>query len=69
MFSEVQRITSVIPHDDLAIQWDVCVEMVIWDGQPSLFRPVPGQRELIKETLKRCLKAVPSDVDMGVHLC
>jgi hypothetical protein len=69
MFSEVQRIADAIPHDDLAIQWDVCVEMVIWDGQPSIFPPFPGARELIKQTLKRCFEAVPRDVDMGVHLC
>jgi methionine synthase II (cobalamin-independent) len=69
MFGEVRRITEAIPHDDLAIQWDLCVEMVIWDGQPSIFPVFPGARELVKQTLKHCLQAVPRDVDMGVHLC
>jgi methionine synthase II (cobalamin-independent) len=69
MFDEVARIADAIPHEDLAIQWDVCVEMVIWDGQPSVIPPFPGARELIKYTLGRCFDAVPDDVEMGVHLC
>lgn len=69
MFGEVKRLTNAIPHDDLAIQWDVCLEMVLWDGQSSAALPFPDARQMIAETLTRCLNAVPADVEMGVHLC
>jgi hypothetical protein len=69
MFAEVQRLTDAIPHDDLAIQWDVCIEMIIWDGQPSIVPAFPGAQEVVKQTLKRCLDAVPADVELGIHLC
>jgi hypothetical protein len=32
MIAEVKRICDAIPHKDLAIQWDVCFEMLVWDG-------------------------------------
>ena len=31
---EVEAVCAAIPHHDLCIQWDVCHEMLIWDGQP-----------------------------------
>ena len=42
MIAEVAALCRHIPHKDLCIQWDVCNEMVIWDGQPS--DAVPGRR-------------------------
>ncbi len=33
MLREVERIGKAIPHNDLSIQWDVCIEMVAWDGR------------------------------------
>jgi hypothetical protein len=69
MFAEVKRIADAIPHEDLALQWDVCIEMIIWDGQPSIVPSFPGAREIVTATLKSCLKAVPSDIELGVHLC
>jgi hypothetical protein len=69
MFADVQHIADAIPREDLAIQWDVCVEMIMWDGQPSIVPQFPGARDVIKQTLKRCFDAVPSDVEMGIHLC
>ena len=33
MLREVARICKAIPHHDLAIQWDVCIEMLAWDGR------------------------------------
>ena len=33
MTAEVAAICRHIPHRDLCIQWDLCNEMIIWDGQ------------------------------------
>ena len=70
MLAEVAKICSVIPHSDLAIQWDVCPEMVAWDGRmvrpgAAVTDPKPG----ILQRLKRISDAVPADVELGYHLC
>lgn len=59
-----------IPHRDLAIQWDVCFEMVIWDGSGPFRWNLPGDpRTEIIGHLKRISEAVPADVELGYHLC
>ena len=35
MVREVEAICRHIPHADLCIQWDVCHDMIVWDGQPQ----------------------------------
>jgi hypothetical protein len=41
MIREVQRIAE---HSglDLALQWDVCLEMIQWDGRVPSMPPLPG---------------------------
>jgi hypothetical protein len=46
MMREVTAICAAIPHGDLCIQWDVCHEMLIWDGQPlDMFPKVGSSKE------------------------
>ncbi len=70
MLREVKAICAAIPHKDLCIQWDICIEMVIWDGRFTAFSPpfldVQGE---IMARVKRLGWAVPKDVQLGVHLC
>jgi hypothetical protein len=66
MLQEVERICSRIPHQDLANQWDVCIEMVQWDGRWQR-KPFPGR--YFGETFARLAAAVPEDVELGFHLC
>jgi len=71
MLRELETICAAIPHSDLCIQWDVCQEMIAWDGQSDIFTPDSIQDvegELTKR-MKRLCEAVPADVEMGVHLC
>ena len=35
MAREIEAICRHIPHNDLCIQWDVCHDMILWDGQPQ----------------------------------
>jgi hypothetical protein len=69
MLREVQSICDAIPHEDLCIQWDVCIEMVLWDGQPSIMPPLPNKEAIIPPALGRLCDAVPDDVEVGIHLC
>jgi hypothetical protein len=70
MLAEVAALCRAIPHRDLAIQWDVCIEMVIWDGQIADRYPKEAtSKERILARLKRLAEAVPADVELGFHLC
>ena len=69
MLREVQRVCDVIPHEDLAIQWDVCIEMVQWDGRWQNSPPFPGMEQAFSAIFARLGGAVPQDVELGFHLC
>jgi methionine synthase II (cobalamin-independent) len=69
MVREVERISSQIPHADLAIQWDVCIEMVQWDGRRESSPPFPGMEQVYSGIFSRLAAAVPDDVELGFHLC
>ncbi|WP_091227274.1 hypothetical protein [Microbacterium sp. 3J1] len=71
---EVDSILVAIPHDDLAIQWDVASEMGVIEAAPAFGRvmdvwwegdPFPG----LVAQLAELIDAVPADVEVGVHLC
>ena len=59
----------LIPHQDLAIQWDVCVEMIQWDGRFAHIPPMPDMEANFSSTFARLCKPVPPEVELGVHLC
>jgi len=69
MLREVERITRAIPHHDLAIQWDVCVEMVQWDGRMPTRPDFPGMDKVFAANFARLGAAIPGDVELGFHLC
>lgn len=67
LLAEMDEIAAAIPHHELAIQWDVAVEMAIWEGLwPAYFEDAHAG---IIERLVRIGERVPEDVDLGYHLC
>jgi methionine synthase II (cobalamin-independent) len=70
MLREVEAICRAIPHHDLCIQWDVCIEMVLWDGRlPYMRNPFKDLPSEVIKRMKRLAAAIPDDVEMGFHLC
>jgi hypothetical protein len=71
MMAELDCIFAEIPHQDLALQWDVCVEMVLWDGRSSFYRaPWHSSTETqVTQRMARICAAVPLAVELGFHLC
>jgi hypothetical protein len=70
MLDELAAICAAIPHRDLCIQWDICIEMVLWDGRwRFMSNPFADLRTEVMARLKRLAAAVPEDVDLGFHLC
>ena len=70
MIAEVAALCRHIPHRDLCIQWDVCNEMVVWDGQKTDAVPFADEpRDKILARMQRLCAAIPDDVELGLHLC
>lgn len=70
MLREVNEICAAIPHDDLCIQWDICQEMLNWDGRTEAFNlPYKDQKPAILTRLNRLCQHVPRRVELGLHLC
>jgi hypothetical protein len=69
MIGEVERICAAIPHEDLALQWDVCIEMIQWDGRHAMMPPFPHMDEAFAGAFARITAPVPRNVELGFHLC
>jgi len=60
-------VLTVLPHRDLSVQWDICQEVLVFEGYfPS--RPA-DYKDRVFSLLERLGHAAPSDVEMGYHLC
>lgn len=60
-------IVKAIPARDLSIQWDVCQEVLAFEGY---FKDRPAHyKTQIFEMLGRLGDAVPADAELGYHLC
>ena len=70
MLNEVSSLCRHIPHRDLCIQWDLCNEMIIWDGQKTGGAPDTGEvpENFLARTQRLCAQ-IPADVEIGIHLC
>jgi hypothetical protein len=60
-------IVANIPHDELSIQLDVCQEVLMFEN----YFPEgnAGYKEAIFQQFARLAAAVPSNVELGFHLC
>ena len=67
LMEELIEIIEIVPHDQLAIQWDTAVEFGIIEGcfPTYLSNPLPD----IVERLVSLGNSVPRDIEMGYHLC
>ncbi|MGA3403911.1 MAG: hypothetical protein ABSC95_32280 [Acetobacteraceae bacterium] len=67
LLAALREIAGAIPHQDLSIQWDVCQEVLVFEGYFP-HRP-PAYKEASLAMLARLGDAVPDDVECGYHLC
>lgn len=78
--SELHRICDAIPHDQLAIQWDLCLATLLWETsfdsfsnsewwKQSVREQYWGGREGIVERTLRVIDLVPPEVETGFHCC
>lgn len=58
MLHEVAMICASIPHADLAIQGDVCFEMLMWDGGFPVFPRFDGIETVFAEKFARLSRSI-----------
>lgn len=68
MRKEVTKICAEIPHNDLCLQWDLCIEMILWDGRSTFYSQVVDKAGIIERVTRLC-SDLPADVELGFHLC
>lgn len=67
LFADVQKLLDAVPHEKLAIQWDVAIEFHLLErvfkrtSHPTL--------ESLATRLARAVEQVPPGVPVGLHLC
>jgi len=64
---EVAKIAAALPNDRIAVQWDVCQEVLAWEGYYDQ-GPIDFRYETIG-VLATIGDAVPAAIDLGYHLC
>jgi len=69
MHREVVELMAAIPHEDLAIQWDVCQEVLMIEGRAGFEPWFDDVWQSILSRLSRAATWIPADVEMGYHLC
>ena len=67
MLSEIDTIAAAIPHDDLAIQWDIAVEINAILERPEMAKEFPIEE--IVDSIARICDHIPTDIELGLHLC
>jgi hypothetical protein len=67
LIGEVEKIAAAIPNHRVALQWDVCQEVLAWEGYYEE-GPIDFRSETL-EVLTKIGNAVPAAIELGYHLC
>jgi hypothetical protein len=65
LFADLDIALDRLPHERIAVQWDVAVEFGALEGAMGPRLPI----DQIAPGLVRCIERVPADVPVGLHLC
>jgi hypothetical protein len=66
LFADLHTLLRAVPHEHIAVQWDVAVEFGMLE-LPEVWGP--QNFDALAGRLARCLEQVPRDVPAGAHLC
>jgi hypothetical protein len=67
LFADLDQALAQLPHEQIAVQWDVAVEIGHLAGS---YQAAGGlDRDAVVSGLVRCIDHVPDDVAVGLHLC
>ncbi len=68
MIEEIRRLTDAIPASDLAIQWDVCIEIIMLENRQN-DADIETWREEIPKELSLLAELIPEPCELGFHFC
>ncbi len=67
LLADLETIIGTFPPDELAIQWDIAMEMAFWEGMVECyFSPM---KQGIIDRISELVNLVPGEVEVGMHLC
>lgn len=67
LFADLRRLLDAVPHDEIAVQWDVAVEFGILEGS---FQATANQDfDAVLRRLVAAVDEVPAGAPVGLHLC
>lgn len=64
---EVDEIAAAIPARQLAIQWDIAVEICFILENPEMAKVIP--MEPLVASIARVSRHIPTEAELGLHLC
>lgn len=67
LLADLERALAELPHDAIAVQWDICLEFGLLEGAFGAGQRAPLGH--VTPRVIRCLGRVPEDVPAGLHLC
>jgi hypothetical protein len=67
LFADLDHALATLPHDAIAVQWDIAIEFGLLEGAFGADSRTP--LEHITPGVVRCVDRVPADVPVGLHLC
>jgi hypothetical protein len=67
LFADLEQLLATVPHDRVAVQWDVAVEFGLLEGAMGPGAAMPLDQ--VTPALVRAIELVPADVPVGMHLC
>jgi hypothetical protein len=65
LLADLDAALQRLPHDRVAVQWDIAVEIGALEGAMGVTMPM----DEITPGIARCIDRVPADVPVGLHLC
>ena len=66
LLADLDRLLATLPHDRIAVQWDIAVELGLLEGGLGTD---PMALEQVAPGIVRALERVPADIPAGLHLC
>jgi hypothetical protein len=69
MLRELRKILDAVPHEDLAIQWDINPEVTeVLERRSPILADIVSRNQLVT-AIARITEAVPPAIEVGWHLC
>jgi len=67
LLTEFREICANAPAEDLALQWDICVEVYVWEGVRKVWFDNPKEGCINK--IVEISDMVPKGAELGYHFC